>query len=130
MHVIALRLKLYEAEIGNNNRVKNTITSKIKWFMALSLLFACQSKAIELKEDPNRPYVIAHCTACHSAALITQNRMTRDGWLNTIRWMQEKQGLWPLGEHEDIVLDYLAKHYYPEATGRRKPLAQHLLPEG
>ena len=64
----------------------------------------------------------ANCGACHSLKLVTQNRNTRDGWLETIRWMQETQKLWDLGENEPGILDYLAKHYGPEETGRRKPL--------
>ena len=66
--------------------------------------------------------VVATCTACHSAKLVTQNRATREGWEQMIRWMQETQNLWDLGEHETIILDYLAKHYAPENTGRRKLL--------
>ena len=99
------------------------------FILALMLIAPAWCFAIELKPDPNLPYVVAHCTACHSSALITQNRMTREGWLNTIRWMQKKQGLWPLGDHETLVLDYLEKHYFPENSGRRKPLAKHLMPE-
>jgi hypothetical protein len=59
------------------------------------------------------------CTACHSAKLVTQNRATREGWQQMIRWMQETQGLWDLGKNEPIVLDYLAKYYAPKETGRR-----------
>jgi len=62
------------------------------------------------------------CTACHSAKLITQNRASREGWKQMIRWMQETQGLWNLGEQEPIILDYLAKHYAPKDTGRRPQL--------
>ena len=62
------------------------------------------------------------CTACHSAKLVTQNRATREGWLQMIRWMQETQGLWELGENEKIILDYLSKHYAPEEIGRRANL--------
>ena len=36
------------------------------------------------------------CTVCHSPMLITQNKADRDGWLEMIRWMQDKQGLWQL----------------------------------
>jgi hypothetical protein len=59
------------------------------------------------------------CTACHSAKLVTQNRATREGWTEMIRWMQAKQGLWDLGVNEPIILDYLAANYAPEETGRR-----------
>lgn len=67
--------------------------------------------------------VVTHCTACHSAKLVTQNRMTREGWEQTIRWMQKTQNLWDLGENEQIILDYLAAHYAPEKKGRRQNLA-------
>ncbi len=66
--------------------------------------------------------VIATCTACHSAKLVTQNRATRESWEQMIRWMQKTQNLWDLGEQEEIILDYLAKYYAPENTGRRKLL--------
>jgi len=65
---------------------------------------------------------ITHCTPCHSAQLVTQNRMTKEGWLSTIRWMQETQNLWDLGESESIILEYLATNYAPEAKGRRENL--------
>ena len=66
--------------------------------------------------------VKAHCTACHSGKLVTQNRATRAGWEEMIRWMQKTQKLWELSDHEDKILDYLAKHYPPEDVGRRKAL--------
>lgn len=59
------------------------------------------------------------CTACHSAKLVTQNRASREGWTEMIRWMQASQGLWDLGANELIILDYLAKNYAPEDVGRR-----------
>jgi hypothetical protein len=60
--------------------------------------------------------------ACHSSKLITQNRATADGWRHIIHWMQETQNLWDLGANEDIIVDYLARNYAPEAAGRRVPL--------
>lgn len=64
----------------------------------------------------------SNCTNCHGGKLITQNRMTRERWLETIRWMQETQGLWELGENEEIILNYLETNYAPEAKGRRQQL--------
>ena len=64
----------------------------------------------------------ANCTACHSGKLVAQNRATREGWEQMIRWMQETQGLWDLGKNEPIILDYLAKYYAPQETGRRAHL--------
>ena len=69
-----------------------------------------------------------HCTVCHSARLVTQNRANRAGWRAMIRWMQDTQGLWPLGDQEDIVLDYLVAHYGARPAGRRRPLAPALMP--
>lgn len=66
--------------------------------------------------------VVNNCTNCHSAKLVTQNRMTAEGWKATIDWMQETQNLWELGENEAIIINYLATHYAPERKGRRENL--------
>jgi hypothetical protein len=76
-----------------------------------------------LIEDENLYMVKAQCTSCHSSKLILQNRFTRDGWKQKIRWMQAKHNLWELGDTEKQVLDYLEKHYAPTASvARRAPL--------
>lgn len=67
----------------------------------------------------NFDIIRANCTACHSGKLVAQNRATREGWKQMIRWMQETQGLWDLGKNEPIILDYLAKYYAPQEVGRR-----------
>lgn len=72
--------------------------------------------------DDRFDIVRSSCTACHSAKLITQNRMSRENWKKTIVWMQETQKLWDLGPNEDKILDYLAEYYAPEEMGRRKNL--------
>ncbi len=66
--------------------------------------------------------VINNCTNCHSAKLVTQNRMSKEGWTATIRWMQKTQNLWDLGENEGVIVDYLAKNYGPIKKGRREGL--------
>ncbi len=72
--------------------------------------------------DEGVEIVINNCTGCHSSKLVTQNRASREGWKATIRWMQKTQNLWELGDNEDIILDYLSKHYSPEEKGRRANL--------
>ena len=67
--------------------------------------------------------VVQHCTACHSAKLVTQNRATKEGWQAMIQWMQATQGLWPLGNNEAIIINYLASNYAPEQEGRRRNLS-------
>jgi len=74
-------------------------------------------------QDVGMTAVINNCTNCHSAKLVTQNRMSREAWHATIIWMQETQNLWDLGEDESLILDYLAKNYAPGSKGRRQNLA-------
>ncbi|GGZ36849.1 hypothetical protein GCM10007049_32780 [Echinicola pacifica] len=66
--------------------------------------------------------VIANCTNCHSANLITQNRGDEARWRELIAWMQETQGLWDLGANEDIIVSYLSEYYAPVQRGRRPNL--------
>ena len=63
-----------------------------------------------------------NCSGCHSLDLVKNKRASREGWLSTIRWMQQTQGLWDLGSNEKPILDYLAKNYAPQDMGRRKQL--------
>jgi hypothetical protein len=94
----------------------------------LLLLLGLPAAAREVDPDtglviaPGYEQVRAQCTICHSARLVTQNRANRAGWLQMIRWMQESQGLWPLGDAEPLILDYLEQNYGPRAQGRRAPL--------
>ncbi len=67
--------------------------------------------------------VINNCTTCHSAKLVTQNRMSKEQWKSTIRWMQETQNLWDLGANEEAIVNYLATYYAPTEKGRRQNLA-------
>ncbi len=80
------------------------------------------NEATGLVMDETFPLIIANCTSCHSAKLITQNRATREGWSSMIDWMQATQGLWQFDDHEPQILDYLAKYYGPVETGRRENL--------
>lgn len=66
--------------------------------------------------------VITNCTTCHSSQLIIQNRMGEEQWNATIRWMQKTQGLWPLGENQKVIVNYLTKNYPPLEKGRRSAL--------
>ena len=81
-----------------------------------------------LVDAPGHNMVMAHCTACHSASLISQNKMSRERWLGTIQWMQRTQKLWPLGDAEPVILDYLSTWYGPKSQGRRAPISAHLMP--
>lgn len=67
--------------------------------------------------------VVNNCTNCHSAKLVTQNRMNEERWIATIRWMQETQNLWDLGNNEAIIVNYLVTNYPPQKKGRREVLS-------
>ncbi len=75
-----------------------------------------------LIDDEGLMTVVAHCTACHSAQLVMQNRMNEERWNATIRWMQETQNLWDLGDNQEIIVNYLVKNYPPIEKGRRENL--------
>ena len=77
-------------------------------------------KATGLIVDKGLDIVTAHCTGCHSSKLITQFHTDRAGWLEKIRWMQQKQKLWQLGDAEPVILDYLAKNYPASETVNRR----------
>ncbi len=80
-------------------------------------------KATGLIVSQGLDLVTAHCTGCHSSKLITQFHTDRKGWLEKIRWMQQKQKLWDLGDSEPKILDYLAKNYpATEKVNRRVAL--------
>lgn len=76
----------------------------------------------EFIEGEHKLLVIANCTGCHSGKLVTQNRATREGWTNMIRWMQRTQNLKDLGADEQKILDYLSENYAPAEQGRRANL--------
>lgn len=79
--------------------------------------------------DEHWQLVKANCGACHSPKLVTQNRGSRQNWLEMIRWMQETQGLWQFDAvTETAILDYLEKNYAPATASRRAPLNRLLMP--
>lgn len=81
-------------------------------FLFVGLSGLPDAGAADLPPGPGRDQVVQNCTACHSAAIILQNRMTRERWDETITWMQEKQGLWELEpDLRNTILDYLSRHF-------------------
>ncbi|WP_396634612.1 monoheme cytochrome C [Maribacter sp. R86514] len=73
-------------------------------------------------EAPGMVETIQNCTNCHSAKLVMQNRMNKERWKSTIKWMQETQNLWDLGENEAVIINYLVTNYPPKKVGRRAVL--------
>lgn len=66
--------------------------------------------------------VVQNCTSCHSSKLVIQNRMNKERWNATIKWMQETQNLWELGGNQEVIVNYLVTNYPPVEKGRRAKL--------
>ena len=105
--------------------------------LTLLLLLAAPAMADEIPLDPfsglkmtgDWQIVLGNCIACHSPKLITQQRGTREQWLQMIRWMQKKQNLWQFDPvTEEKIIGYLAEYYPPGASQRRAALAPELMP--
>jgi hypothetical protein len=95
----------------------------------LSAAAAAVDNSTGLIKDDGWESVAIHCGSCHSLKLVTSNQGDREIWLETIRWMQERQNLWQLDpQTENKILTYLAENYPATAPQRRKPLAPELLP--
>ncbi|MCP4438427.1 MAG: monoheme cytochrome C [Aureispira sp.] len=72
--------------------------------------------------DEGYKLIIQNCGNCHSLKLVTQNSASKEGWIETIEWMQETQKLGDLGENRDAIVNYLAKNYGIKKSGRRSNL--------
>ena len=75
-----------------------------------------------LKDAKGLMTVVNNCTNCHSAKLVIQNRMNKERWDATIRWMQETQNLWDLGDNQKVIVDYLVVNYPVMEKSRRENL--------
>ncbi|WP_405415029.1 monoheme cytochrome C [Maribacter sp. Asnod1-A12] len=73
-------------------------------------------------DAPGMMTTVQNCTNCHSSKLVMQNRMNEERWKSTIKWMQETQNLWDLGENEAVIINYLVTNYPPKKVGRRAVL--------
>ena len=105
--------------------------------MAIAALCMLSAHAEEIEVDPvtglrmtgDWQLVRANCVPCHSAKLITQQRGSAEQWLTMIRWMQEKQNLWPFEpETERRIISYLAENYPPPVDRRRAAIPPELMP--
>ncbi|MHC4269101.1 MAG: hypothetical protein ACYSWS_05825 [Planctomycetota bacterium] len=98
--------------------IKN-LCSQITVFI-LSLCIFLGSLTAQNKIDEETGFIIAKgfkivnvvCTLCHSSQIVIQSRSDREGWLETIRKMQEEEGMVNLdSEVEKGILDYLSTYY-------------------
>jgi cytochrome c len=65
-----------------------------------------------LPEGPGKEETFYLCHTCHSFLLVSQQRLSRPHWDETLDWMVEEQGMPEIVDEErELVLDYLETHY-------------------
>jgi cytochrome c len=63
---------------------------------------------------PGQAEAGALCNACHSLAIVKQQRLSRDVWDRLLDWMVKEQGMAEqTPERRLLILDYLAAHFGP-----------------
>lgn len=65
-----------------------------------------------LPEGEGRETLYFNCIACHSTAIIQQQRLNERVWDDVLQWMITDMG-WPEPPEEDyqLILDYLVEHF-------------------
>ena len=74
-------------------------------------------------EQDSKRLLMARCAVCHSTDLIVQQRLTREQWTATLNKM-EHWGAQVSSAEKAQLLDYLAAHYHPGASGALEQMAQ------
>ncbi len=83
---------------------------------ATLVLFVAAASAQEdnlggLAAGPGAEEVYYTCSACHSLAMVKQQRLDRDTWGATLDWMVYDQGMAELDADErELILNYLATY--------------------
>lgn len=89
---------------------------------AIGLMLAVASQTVvaaddealleSLPEGPGKEETFYLCHTCHSFLLVSQQRLSRAHWDETLDWMVEEQGMSEiLNEERELILDYLETHY-------------------
>lgn len=98
-------------------------TGALLFAPALVFSLAIPSYSQETEEDEfeglaagaGQEEVLIYCSACHSTRIVQQQGMNREGWIETLEWMVEEQGMSEIDEPDlSLILDYLAKQYSEE----------------
>jgi hypothetical protein len=74
----------------------------------------------DLPDGPNREEAFYFCTACHGAALVRRQHLSRERWDELLSWMSANHNMPPLdGAQRERVLDYLAAALPPSGRVQR-----------
>ncbi len=95
-------------------------------YSALTPLNSVENAATDIRFNPADDYwglprsegietVAGYCSACHSLAIVMQQRQTQDGWNYLLNWMVEKQGMAPLPDDMRAeIISYLSREFGQE----------------
>lgn len=68
-----------------------------------------------LPDTPGAEETFYLCSACHSMAIVTQQRLTDARWDYTWDWMVEEQGMPEMdAATRELILSYLKRHFSSE----------------
>jgi mono/diheme cytochrome c family protein len=84
------------------------------------LLMSATVVAQELPAGPGRDIAAKRCVSCHEADLLTQQQLSRAGWIRSVDKMV-RWGAVVESDERDLLLGYLSAHFAPT------PVASHLV---
>lgn len=94
---------------------KNGMEAPEPWAFTLILAYLSTHFGVDVQDfmglppGPGREEVFYTCSACHSIRMVTQQRLRRDVWDETLTWMVEEQEMPELeADERQVILDYLA----------------------
>ena len=94
---------------------KNGMAPPEPWAFTLILAYLSTHFGVDVEDfaglpaGPGREEVFYNCSACHSLLMVTQQRLARDIWDETLTWMVDEQDMPELeADEREIILDYLA----------------------
>jgi cytochrome c oxidase cbb3-type subunit III len=100
-------------------------------FMVLTAVTAASTEEFDSTHMPfarrAEALMMARCSVCHSADLVTQQRLPRDRWEATVVKMKH-WGAQLSQEEEILLIRYLSARYHPGAPDRLPPLEPEVRP--
>lgn len=116
-------------------KTSSAICQSILWIVVVLITFFAITPsclAAELRLDPETGLIIdkgyktvnAYCIGCHKGRMIRDHGATREDWVTTVRKMQTL-GRWTFTPStENLVVDYLSKHYPNNSSNNEQLFSQ------
>jgi mono/diheme cytochrome c family protein len=79
-----------------------------------------EEKAEDFPAGAGRDETFYACIACHNFKLVAAQRLTRNGWDETITLMTQKHNMPAVeGDERKVILDYLSTAFAPDPSQQR-----------